>query len=159
VRGVRIFGGDLTRQTAAGATVSLFGMLHSGIDVDTTPLLTVDAARAVLAAAVHGDVIGSDPELVVLPLSDAYHLAYYARVATALDQVSVFVDANSGAVLRQYSEFIKDVVPGQGVYGDNKKVSASPSSGAMVATDLLRPATITTYDMKGDLSRTIQILN
>jgi len=158
IRGVRIFGGDLTRQTESNLTVSLFGMLHSGIDLDTTPRLPADAARNAIAGAGGGAAIG-DPELVVLPLSDGYHLAYYGRVAAPLDQVSVFVDANSGAVLRQYSEFISEIVAGKGIYGDDKKVSVTSSSGARVANDTMRPGAITTYDMKGDFAHTTNILN
>jgi len=158
IRGVRIFGGDLTRQTASDLTVSLFGMIHSGIDIDTTPRLTPEAARTSIGGAGGGTPIG-DPELVVLPLSDGYHLAYYGRVAAPLDQVSVFVDAGSGAVLRQYSEFISEIVAGKGIYGDDKKVSASTSGGARVASDTMRPGPITTYDMKGDFARMTNVLN
>ena len=158
LHGVRIFGGDVTRQTAADVTVSLFGMIHSGIDIDTTPRLAVASARAAIATAAQGELL-TDPELVVLPLSDGYHLAYYGRAATTLDQVSVFVDAASGAVLRQYSEFISEVIAGKGTYGDDKKLSVSSSGGALIASDTLRPAAITTYDMKGDFTRTTQILN
>src|SRR5262245_9516994 len=158
LRGVRIFGGDLTRQTANDGTVSLFGMIHGGVDLNTTPRLSVDAARTAVASAAAGEVMG-DPELGVLPLSDGYHLAYYARAATPLDQLSVFVDANDGHVLRQYSEFISEIVAGKGVYGDDKKVSASPGGGANVANDTMRPGSITTYDMKGDFTRTTNILN
>src|SRR5207247_2099987 len=43
-RGVRIIGGDLTRQIASDGTVSVFGMLHSGIDIDTAPRLSADEA-------------------------------------------------------------------------------------------------------------------
>ncbi|HYM25775.1 MAG TPA: M4 family metallopeptidase [Vicinamibacterales bacterium] len=159
VRGVRIVGGDVTRQTDATGTVSVFGMVHSGVDISTTPALSVDAARQAIESAAGGDVLGGDPELVILPLSDAYHLAYYARAATPTDQVSVFVDAGTGAVLRRYSEFISDIVPGKGVYGDDKKLSVLPSGGSEIATDALRPTTITTYDMKGDFTRTINVLN
>jgi Zn-dependent metalloprotease len=159
IRGVRISGGDLTRQTADNGTVSLFGMIHGDIDLSTTPRLGVDAARRAIAAATSGEVIGADPELVVLPLSDGYHLAYYARAATPLDQISVFVDANDGHVLRQYSEFISEIVAGKGIYGDDKKVSASSSGGAHVASDTMRPGPITTYDMKGDFARMTNVLN
>src|SRR5436190_861915 len=98
-------------------------------------------------------------ELRVRPLSDGYHLAYYARAATPLDQLSVFVDANDGHVLRQYSEFISEIVAGKGIYGDDKKVSASSGGGARVASDTMRPGPITTYDMKGDFTHTTNVLN
>ncbi len=37
VRGVRVVGGDLTRQTAADGTVSVFGTLHTDLALDLTP--------------------------------------------------------------------------------------------------------------------------
>jgi Zn-dependent metalloprotease len=159
-RGVRIVGGDVTRQSAANGTVSVFGMLHSGVDIDVDPALSLEQARQAIAAAVSGRWMGDgDPELVVLPLSDGYHLAYGGRAATALDVRTVYVDARSGARLQDYSEFTNEVGTGKGAYGDDKKVSARASSGTFLADDPLRPAAITTYDMKGNLARTMAINN
>ena len=46
--GVPIFGAEVTRQTARGVTVSLFGTLHLGVEVETTPALsTGEAARII----------------------------------------------------------------------------------------------------------------
>src|SRR6266851_9623998 len=50
-RGVRIVGGDLTRQLAPDGTVSVFVMLHTGIDLDVGPKLSLDEARDAMAAA------------------------------------------------------------------------------------------------------------
>jgi Zn-dependent metalloprotease len=157
-RGVRIVGGDIARQIAGDGTVSIFGSIHGGIDLDVTPRLSTDAARIVLANAVGGNPFG-DVELVVLPLSDGYHLAYAGQATTELEIVNVFVDANTGALLRQYSDFLNEVGKGKGTYGDDKKVSVKAMSGMFVTDDGLRPAAITTYDMKGNLSRTVDILN
>jgi bacillolysin len=159
-RGLRIVGGDLTRQTAGGQTVSVFGMLHNGVDIDVEPSLPAERARAAIGSAVNGRFFGdADPELVVLPLSDGYHLAYAGQAVTALDIRTVHVDANDGALLQQYSDFTSDIGVGKGAYGDDKKVSARAASGTFLADDPLRPAAITTYDMKGDLTRTMAILN
>ena len=158
-RGVRIVGGDLTRQIAPDGTVSVFGMLHSGIDLDTTPRLSAEQARATIATAVGGEPLGPGAELVVLPLSDGYHLAYRGQAFDGTDILNVYIDAHSGAVLRRYSELIKEVGKGKGTYGDDKKVSARAMSGTFVTDDPLRPSAITTHDMKGNLSRTISVLN
>ena len=159
VRGVRIVGGDLTRQTAPDGTVSVFGTLHLDLGLDLTPKLRGDAARAAIAAAAGGEATGPDAELVVLPLSDGYHLAYRGQAIVGLEIMNVFVDANSGGLLQQFSEFISEVGKGKGTYGDVKKVSAKSVSGAFVTEDVLRPSDITTYDMKGNLSRLSAILN
>ncbi|HZR26710.1 MAG TPA: M4 family metallopeptidase [Vicinamibacterales bacterium] len=159
VRGVRIVGGDVTRQFASDGTVSVFGMFHDAVDIDTTPRLSTDGARAAIATALSGDASGSAPELVILPLSDGYHLAYAGRARVGVEIVNVYVDANSGALLQRFSEFISEIGTGVGAYGDQKKLSVKPSAGAFVADDGLRPAAITTYDMKGDLTRTTNVLN
>ena len=159
VRGVRIVGGELTRQTASDGTISLFGTIHQDVPIDTTPLLDSAGASRAIAGAVSGEALTADPELVVLPLSDGYHLAYFGQASTGQDLLNVFVDANTGALLQQYTEFVKEVGTGQGIYGDTKKISTRAASGAFVADDLLRPGEVTTYDMKGSLSRTTNILN
>jgi len=158
-RGVRIVGGDLRRQIAADGTVSVFGMLHGGLDLDTAPRLTADDARGAIARAAAGQYLGDAPELVVLPLSDGYHLAYFGQAFTDTDMLNVYIDANSGVSLRQYSNFISEVGKGKGTFGDDKKVSTKAVSGAFVTDDPLRPSAITTYDMKGNLSRTNGVLN
>src|SRR5262245_49193906 len=158
-RGVRIEGGDLTRQIASDGTVSVFGMLHSGIDLNTAPGLSAEQARETIAKAVNGEPVGAPAELMVLPLSDGYHLAYRGQAFDGLEIQNVFIDATSGAVLRMYSEFVTEVGKGKGTYGDDKKVSARAMSGTFVADDPLRPSVITTFDMKGNLTRTNQVLN
>ena len=158
-RGVRVAGGDLTRQTGDTGTVSIFGIVHAGIDLDVAPKLSQEAARSAIAAAGGGESFGGDPELVVLPLSDGYHLAYYGQVAAGLEIVNVYVDASTGALLRRYSDFANEIGLGKGAYGDDKKVSTRPVSGAFVTDDPARPSAITTYDMKGNLSRLIAVLN
>ena len=158
-RGIRIVGGDLTRQIATDGTVSVFGMLHSTIDLNTAPGLSAEEARTTIAKAVNGEAVGAAAELVVLPLSDGYHLAYRGQAFDGLEIQNVFIDATSGAVLRQYSEFITEVGKGKGTYGDDKKVSTKAMSGTFVTDDGLRPSVITTFDMKGNLTRTNSVLN
>ena len=158
-RGVRIVGGDLRRQIAPDGTVSVFGMLHGGIEMDTAPRLSAEEARAAIGRAVAGEPLGPAAELVVLPLSDGYHLAYYGKAFNDTEILNVFIDATSAALLRQYSEFITEVGKGKGTFGDDKKVSAKAMSGTFVTDDPLRPAAITTYDMKGNLARTTSVLN
>src|SRR5262245_4997133 len=159
VRGVRIVGGDLTRQMADDGTVSVLGMLHTNVDVDLTPALSREDARAAIDRAVSGESFGDAPELVVLPLSDGYHLAYYGQTIAGHEIMNVYVDAKSGSLLQQYSEYLREIGSGRGTYGDNKKVSTKPMSGAFVTDDPMRPSAITTYDMKGNLGRMEAILN
>jgi thermolysin len=156
--GVRIVGGDLTRQIAPDGTVSVFGMFHQGLDLNTTARLSAEGAQSAIVKAAGGEPFGGEAELVVLPLSDGYHLAYYGQTFDGLEIVHVFVDANSGDLLRKYSDFVTEIGKGQGTYGDDKKVSAKALAGTFVTDDPLRPSAITTYDMKGNFTRTTSIL-
>lgn len=157
-QGVRIAGGGLTRQLAADGTMSIFGTIHSPITLDVTPKLSTDDARLAIDNAVGGTAFGRSVELVVLPLSDGYHLAYFGQSATNVEIMNVFIDANSGLSLSQYSDFLNEVGAGTGAYGDNKKVSTTSVAGAFVADDKLRPTEITTFDAQGNFARAQQII-
>src|SRR5262249_34315760 len=41
-RGVRVYGGDIARQTDYGLTVSIFGTIYEGIDLEVRPALSID---------------------------------------------------------------------------------------------------------------------
>ena len=47
-RGVPVYGGNVSRQTARGATVFMFGTVHTQIDLDPTATLSADEATAIL---------------------------------------------------------------------------------------------------------------
>jgi thermolysin len=170
-RGVRVFGANLTRQSGAGTTISLFGSVYDNVDLDTTPTLSGETAMAIV-----GRLAGAEPrdadavELVVLPRpTGGYALAYRGRVRTTTDLGVYFVDAHDGRLLLQYSELKTQSAVGRarGVLGDTKKISAERRSGLYVAVDRLRPpggpgnsefGGISTFDMQGNLARINPIL-
>ncbi len=159
--GVRVVGGELVRQLDNGQTVSVFGRLYEGIDLDVEPSLTA-ADAAVVVSGLTGVTLPADrqPQLVILPRDEGgYALTYQARVATQADVRVFFINANTGAVDLSYSDLQTSVGTGTGVLGDQKKISTTERSGIFRAWDQLRPATIYTFDMKGDLNRTIRFLN
>jgi thermolysin len=51
------------------------------------------------------------------------------------------------------------VVEGFGVLGDRKKVSVQSQSGTFLADDALRPPSLRTFDMRGNLTATLNALN
>ncbi len=163
-RGVPVFGGELVRQTGpSGETVSVFGTLYEGIEVDPTPLLSRAGVEALVGQ--RGLVpFGSEgaPELTVLPLdTGGYSLTYRLRVVprgSARIQM-LFLDARTGEVILEYSDLKTQsaVGSGTGVLNDAKKISTSSGAGGFVADDRLRPPAIFTYDFKGALSRLLQI--
>lgn len=162
-RGVRVFGGDISRQVAGGQTVSIFGTLYDGIDVDTTTTLAEPAARALIEART-GQRLGAanQGELVVLPLeSGGYRLTWKLRAALPDDIREYFVDAHTGAVVFEYSDLQTQNAVGRstGVLGDSKKISVQSGAGGFNAQDGLRPPSIRTYDMQGNPARVFDVLN
>jgi thermolysin len=177
-QGVRVFGADVARQMDGALSVSVFGQLYPSISIDTTPQLSTEAATDDLRQLGGPDlVIAQGPELVILPndmggsatgsyatggsAADGYALAYRFLVKTPTDRIVYFLDARSGAMIRQYSNLQRQAAIGKGtgVFGDTKKVSARLNRGVYLTEDLLRPPDIATFDMKGNVVRTLNFLN
>jgi thermolysin len=162
-KGIPVYGADVTRQLDEGQTVSVFGVLYDGIDLDVTPRLTREQAAALLRDLT-GRAPGESraPQLTVLPLDDGgYALTWRARVASPRGLTLYFIDAHGGRVVKRISDLKSQTAIGlgNGVLGDSKKMSVQPSAGTFVASDPLRPPEIITFDMKGDVNRTIDFLN
>ncbi len=163
-RGVRVYGGDASRQTAQGSTVSIFGTVYSGLSLDVAPALSAADAKAIVER-IGGTPLGADrtPELLVLADdTDGYRLVYRAKIFTRGDGLELFLDAGDGRVVRQLSAAERQASTlgrGRGVLGDNKKISVMTLSGGFVASDLLRPPALRTYDLRTNLDRVIAFLN
>jgi thermolysin len=165
VNGVPVYGADVARQIdETGLTVSLFGTVFEGIDISTDPGIDTDRAAAIVAAD-SGAALGAGrlPRLAILPRQGGtYQLVYTARVATAEDITLYFVDAHTGAIVERRSDAHRQsasVGLGTGVLGGRKKISGSSQGGTFIASDRMRPPVIETYDMRGNLTRTLNFLN
>jgi thermolysin len=163
-RGVPVFGGELVRQSDAAGTLTVFGTLYEGIEVDVAPRLSPADVEGRLAAR-GGRPFGprGGPELVVLPLeAGGYRLAYRVRAffEEAFDLRQSFLDATTGELLREYSDLRKQAAGiGTGVLGDQKKISVASGGSGFTTSDRLRPPAISTYDFRFDVNRLILFLN
>ena len=161
-RGVPVFGGEMVRQGDGRSTVSIFGTFYEGIGVDTRPALSPDEARAAVERALRARVARREPpELVVLPLEKgAYALAYRLKAWTGSDLRWCFVDAKTGSLRLDLAALHSDAAVGlgRGVLNEPQKVSAQGQAGGFVLSDALRPPSLRTYDMAGDLARTVDVL-
>ncbi len=161
-QGVPVWGGDIARQTDGGSTISIFGSLYEDIGIGTAPALTPEAARDAIARLSGVDLGGRLPELVILPLEGGGYALTYRDQAISPDEASVyFIDAMDGHLRLKYNLFENQsaVVEGFGVLGDRKKVSVQSQSGTFLADDALRPPSIRTFDMRGNLTATLNALN
>jgi Zn-dependent metalloprotease len=161
-QGVLVWGGGITRQTDRGSTVSIFGSLYEGIGVSTDPMLTPEDARDVITRLSGVELAARLPELVILPLDGGgYALTYRGQAISTQGASAYFVDAMDGSLRLKYNLLQNQsaVVQGTGVLGDSKKVSVLAQSGTFLADDQLRPPSLRTFDMKGDLTSTFNVLN
>ena len=153
-RGVPVHGGGVSRQLDRGVAVSIFGTVHAGIGVGTSPALSADEALNLVAQRTGARAVTAEPPaLVVLPtFFDTYVLAW--RVA-ARDLRTYFVDARSGAVVHDERNVDEQgaVGAGIGIRGQRKKLSTSPAGGGFQAHDRLRRAEIVTLDVRHDEER------
>ena len=161
-KGVRVFGGDVTRQTEHGLTVSIFGTIYSDIDLSVDPALTSEDAATVVKRE-SGVDLGplKTPQLLILPDGDAYRLVYHAAAFSAEGGIEYFIDAGNGSIVRRLDAVRRQsaVGAGTGVLGDAKKMSVTSSGGVFLADDELRPPLLVTLDMRENLQRTMDFLN
>ena len=155
---IPVYGADLIRQTDAGVTTAILGTLFTGIDVDTTPGLTLAEARAAfdeMAQPPFG--LTGAPSLWVFPLGEGvYTLAWRGTLSGFRD---VFIDAGTGETLFEVSRIRHQAVGlGTGVLGDPRKMATESMGGTFRARDPLRPAVIQTFDMESDENRFLNTL-
>jgi bacillolysin len=157
VHGIRVVGGEITRQVNRGSTTSIFGELHQVSGVPDQPEISESAAREVFRNMTSREVPDNRPiELVILPKDDGtYALAYSTHVWTAEGWMRTFIDAQNGELLLRYNDLKTQsaVGTGTGVLGDTKKISTRLVSGRYTADDALRPPVLITYDLQGNLAR------
>ncbi|MGH9255446.1 MAG: M4 family metallopeptidase [Vicinamibacterales bacterium] len=160
--GVRVWGAEAVRDSERGVTQWLFGALSPEPTISVEPRLSLSQARdRVLALAGNGARLLREPELVILPLASGEHQLVFTAVVVGDNTVfRVFVDANSGAEVSRYTEIQTQAAigSGRGVLGDVKKLSVLRMAGAFVTDDQHRPPVLTTYDMRGDVMRAVEVI-
>ena len=145
--GIPVYGADLVRQTDAGVATAIFGTLFTGIDVDTTPGLTLSAAPAAFEELA-GELLDT-PSLWVFPGAEGeYTLAYRGTLSSFRD---VFIDADTGEKLFEVSRIRDQTIGlGTGVLGDLRKMGTESIGATFRTQDRFRPALIRTLDMEND---------
>ncbi|MBE3072418.1 MAG: M4 family metallopeptidase, partial [Acidobacteria bacterium] len=107
---------------------------------------------------------GRPPALVVLPLDEGgYALAWQAETRSGTDVRFTFVDAVTGKVLLDYSDLQTDVAT---AVGDSAAVQSRPAAGdaapapaGLSHSDQQQPGTVTMFDLRGDLARTMGVVS
>ena len=157
--GIPVYGGGVSRQLdAAGVTVSLFGTLHQGIDVNIAPALSGAQVAALLEEMHGGEVVaGGQPGLGILPLPDgSYALAYHVAMS---DGYFYFADAGGGGILHRINAVKEQsaVGAGSGSQGNQRKLSTTQEDGRFQAHDRMRPAEVVTLDVRFNFERYLRL--
>jgi bacillolysin len=164
--GVPIWGAGVSRQLGGSTVISVFGLLYQDPAIDVTPRLTQAEARSIVEQ-VGGTELGPDrqPRLMILPESASFRLVWVGEIVTLGDKLRIFIDASTGAVVRRDS-ILETQLPshsyvghGRGVLSDDKKISTEPIAGGFRAYDTIRPPEISTYDLRSNFTRFMQLLN
>lgn len=161
-KGVRVFGGEVVRETDGKIVLAMTGTLHAPVAVNTTATLEPEDALAIFereTAAASAPRVA--PELIILPRDDGTFVLTYRVTGFARHQLPVlFVNAKTGAVELRYDN-LQTQQPaagiGHGVYGDEKKVSGTVQGTIFQAWDQMRPTKIVTNDLRGSLSRVLLV--
>lgn len=149
--GLRVFGGQLVWQKEGGRVLSVTGNLFEGVDIVTTPTITLDdaVARALARGEPGARVVGRS-ELLVLPLEERYVLAYSLHLRGRGTLEAVFIDAHSGNVALRFDAHRTQTATvglGIGTWDDEKKMPSEMAAGTHRAVDNIRPFGIKTYDV------------
>jgi Zn-dependent metalloprotease len=103
------------------------------------------------------------PQLTVLPLDrGGYALTYTLTAAADGDIRRYYVDAGDGRVILEHSDVRRQapaVGRGRGVFNNDQKLSVASLGGSFVALDLLRPARLLTFDLKGNPAKALALFN
>jgi Zn-dependent metalloprotease len=160
-QGIPVWGAEVVRDLDGGVPMSIFGDVLAPLDLDARPAVTADAARQTFLSSVASATLLRPVNLVVFRLQTGEpRLAYMSVVAGTNQVFRVFIDAASGAELQRYSllQTQSAIGSGRGLVGDTKKLSVRPQAGAFVTDDRLRPPVLMTFDMRGNLTRAVNVL-
>ncbi|HLG59602.1 MAG TPA: M4 family metallopeptidase [Vicinamibacterales bacterium] len=162
-QGVPVWGAQVVRDSDRGVPESIFGEVSQALPISTQPALSGAAAeQRVIGIGGADATLLRRPTLTILPLAGAEpRLAYMAVVSAERSVFRIFIDANTGSELLRYSEIQTQsaVGTGQGLVGGAKKISVLQQGAGYVADDRLRPPLLTTYDMRNNLTRALNVID
>jgi len=160
-QGIPVWGAEVVRDLDNGVPVSIFGDMSAQLNLNVQPVVTVDAATKIFLSSAASATLLRPVNLVVFRLQNGEaRLAYMAVVSGTNEVFRAFVDAGSGVELRRYSSLQRQsaIGTGRGLVGDTKKMSVRLQAGAYLADDALRPPVLTTFDMRNNLTRALNVL-
>ena len=160
VKGLKVWGAQLLRHRLNGEVYLVNGEIHDAGDIDVEPTVPVASAEQLARTGLDDPAfaLAGTPELLIYPAPDGYHPAFKIAYAKFGSRIATFVDARTGAILFRCEELrtaTTAVGTGTGTLGDTKKMSTTLDNDTYYAVDQMRPAQITTGDIRHATSGTI----
>ena len=162
--GLPVFGGEVVRQLDGRGVVSVFGRLYEDVQVDVSPAIDPEtaASRALALWNGAGTTSVERATLGIVPTDDGrFVLAWRLHVRLPRDVRLVLVNAHTGVVELEGSVLrtqLPGIGTGGGVFGDAKKVPATPRLQGFQLRDSSRPASMSTFDFGGSIPRLLAYL-
>ena len=159
--GLPVFGAQVIRQMDGRSVISVTGRLYEELEMDVNASISPERANAVaVAAAGPGGQIRGETTLGILPVEGGYRLVYRMDVHSDWTIREVYVDADSGVIVRSLNGIHSQMAIGEGtgVLGARKKLSTNQTSSTYQAVDRVRPAVAFTMAFPGTLGRLNQFL-
>jgi bacillolysin len=160
--GLPVFGAQVIRQMDGRSIISVTGRLYEGLEIDVTPSIAPERANAIaVSAAGPGGQIRGETTLGILPVEDGgYRLVYRMVVHSDWTIRDVYVDADTGSIVRSINGIHSQIAIGQGtgVLGATKKLATNQTSSTYQAVDRIRPAEAFTLAFPGTVGRLNQFL-
>lgn len=150
--GVPVYGAGFSRQRDNGRTVSVFGRVHEGIDLETSPRLPAAAALARLEQVAGAEpATDARPTLSIMPTPLGELVLTWS--APMRDRRTHFIDAHGGDPVHRMDHMYTEgaVGFGAGITGKPQKISTWHTEGSYQSWDRLRPAELVTLDGGNDL--------
>lgn len=159
IKGLKVWGAQLLRHRLNGDVYLVNGEVHDAVDIDVAPMVAPGPAEQMALASLVDPAyrLEGAAELMIYPAADGYRLAYKVAAAKFGSRIVTFIDAKTGAALFRYEELRSStaVGTGTGTLGDTKKMSTWLENNTYYAVDQMRPARITTADIRHAESGTL----
>jgi Zn-dependent metalloprotease len=160
--GLPVFGAQVIRQMDGRSVMSVMGRLYEGLEMDVSPAISPERANALaVEAAGPGGQIRGETTLGILPVEGGgYRLVYRMEVRSDWTIRDVYVDADTGVIVRSINGIHSQISIGQGtgVLGAQKKLATNLTSSIYQAVDKMRPAEGFTLAFPGTVGRLNQFL-
>ena len=160
----RVFGAQLVRQRDGAQAVSVFGTVHPDIAIDATPALTLEQARDRAVEIRRPRAAGSRAR-AARPAARGRRCAVRAGVAGGrgharrrLQPLHRREDRRRSPAHHRTSRPSPPSAAAAARSATKRRSASIASARTYFADDRLRPPTIVTLDMRGNLARTINIL-